>query len=182
MGCDEHLLVHKLRTASCFINELDFVAVDGCKIVGNIMYSKAVIKDEIGKEHQVMTFGPLSVLPEYQGKGIGSYLVNHSKKVAKEIGYNAIIIYGDPDYYSRFGFVPCDKFGIKTPQGKFHKALQVLELYEGALDGISGMFFENSVFHLNKDEVDEFDKLFPYKEKFETETQRLFQQIASSEY
>lgn len=40
-GCDEHFLVHKLRTVSAFVPELDFVAeVDG-KIVGNIMYSDA---------------------------------------------------------------------------------------------------------------------------------------------
>lgn len=48
-GCCEHLIVHKLRTAPAFVRELDCVALDGDKIVGNIMYSKAKVVDDRGQ-------------------------------------------------------------------------------------------------------------------------------------
>lgn len=43
-GCDEHLLVHRLRDSAIHLPELSFVAeVDG-RIAGAIYYCKAVIK------------------------------------------------------------------------------------------------------------------------------------------
>jgi predicted N-acetyltransferase YhbS len=48
--------------------------------------------------------GPFAVLPSYQKQGIGSLLMNHSIEKARRLGYKAIIIFGNPDYYHRFGF------------------------------------------------------------------------------
>ena len=42
-GCDEHLVAHRLRSHPDFIPKLDFVALDGDRIVGNIMYSLSLI-------------------------------------------------------------------------------------------------------------------------------------------
>lgn len=56
------------------------------------------LHDIEGYEHRVLTFGPISVLPEYQNKGIGSKLINHTISLAKEMGYKAIVILGDPKY------------------------------------------------------------------------------------
>jgi len=94
-GCDEHLLIHNLRKTNEFIKELDFVAINNNKIIGNIVYVKAkIINNDM--EYTVLTFGPISVLPEYQNNGIGSKLINHTVKISKEMGYKCIIIYGDP--------------------------------------------------------------------------------------
>jgi predicted N-acetyltransferase YhbS len=79
------------------------VAIYDNKIVGNIVYVESKTINN-GTEHTILTFGPLSVLPEYQNKGIGGKLINHTIKLSKEMGYKAIIIYGDPEYYKRFGF------------------------------------------------------------------------------
>ena len=103
-SCDEHLLVHKLRKIPAFVPELDFVAEVEGKIVGNIMYSRAKVVDETGAEHEVLTFGPISVLPEYQGKGIGKALLERTIAEARRLGYRAIVFYGHPDYYPRVGF------------------------------------------------------------------------------
>ena len=73
-GCMEHLVLHNLRLASGFVRELDLVACDGERIVGNVVCSKAKVIN--GKqEFEVLSMGPLAVLPEYQGKGIGSLLI-----------------------------------------------------------------------------------------------------------
>jgi len=101
-GCDEHLLVHNLRKSPAFVAELCLVACEGEKIVGNIVYSKAKVIGE-GGEFEVLCMGPLSVLPELQKRGTGSLLMRHSIDKARELGYTALIIFGDPGYYRRFG-------------------------------------------------------------------------------
>lgn len=79
-GCDEHYLVHIMRNSESFIKELDIVATIDEKIVGNIMYTKAKILGDDGKEHAVICFGPISVLPSFQGMGIGTMMIEYSKK------------------------------------------------------------------------------------------------------
>ena len=67
---NEHDLVNSLRKGDAFIPELSLVAEEEGKIVGHIMFTKATVD---GKT--VLALAPLSVLPEYQRKGIGkSYL------------------------------------------------------------------------------------------------------------
>ncbi len=74
-----------MRKADSFIAELDIVAQVNGKIVGNIVYTKAKILDDSGVNHNVITFGPISVLPAFQGKGIGSNLIEHTKKRQKNL-------------------------------------------------------------------------------------------------
>jgi len=71
-GCNEHYLVHVMREHPDFVPELDFVAVLDDKIVGNIMYTRSSITDESDHRMEILTFGPVSVLPAYQKRGIGS--------------------------------------------------------------------------------------------------------------
>ena len=70
-GCTEHYLAHVMRGHEDFIPELDFVAELEGKAIGNIMYTKAWLRDEKGNEKEILTFGPISVLPEYQRMGYG---------------------------------------------------------------------------------------------------------------
>ena len=74
-GCDEHYLTHIMRSHEDFIRDLDFVIeVDG-EIVGNIMYTKAKLIDESGEEKDILTFGPVCILPEYQRAGYGKKII-----------------------------------------------------------------------------------------------------------
>ena len=159
-GCYEHLVLHRLRKSEAFIPELDFVALDNDKIIGNIVYSKAKIIGSNGEEHEVLTFGPLSVLPNYQKKGVGSKLINHTMEIALNLGFKAIVIFGDPNYYKRFGFENAEKFNIHTSDGANFDAFMAKELYKGSLDGIFGNFYEDQSFHVEEAEAKEFDKKF----------------------
>lgn len=163
--CDEHLLAHKLRSFSAFVPELDYVAVVEGIIVGNVMFCNGRIIDAQDREYTVLNFGPLSVLPEYKNRGVGKALMTHTISEAKRLGYCAILFFGHPDCYTRFGFRRAKEFNITTSGGDNFDAFMAMPLYDGALDGIAGRFYEDLVFEMGEDEKVEFDKGFPYKEK-----------------
>ena len=181
-GCNEHLVLHSLRESSDFVPELDFVAEKEGQIVGQIAYTRGVVKGEGTDEQQVIGFGPVSVLPAIQRRGIGSALITHTIALARDVGYPAICIYGDPRYYSRFGFRCAEKYDIKTADGKFAVALQVLELRQGALSNVSGRFIGSAAFTVDESGFSQYDATFPSKEKQETESQREFRLLASLRY
>ena len=170
-GCDEHMIVHKIREVPAFVKELSFIACDDGKIAGNIIYSRAKVINDNGKEFEVLCMGPISVLPSYQGQGIGSLLMSHSIEKVKRLGYRGIIIFGNPKYYHRFGFRNAQEYGIQTSLGENFEAYMALELYNGSLEDISGKFYEDEVFNIEKEELETFEKQFPYKEKCVTDTQ-----------
>ena len=85
-GCSEHYVAHVIRSHEDFVKELDFVAEADGEIVGNIMYTKAQLLDEDGEKKEILTFGPISVLPEYQRQGIGTRLMEHSFEKAAGLG------------------------------------------------------------------------------------------------
>jgi len=176
-GCDEHLLIHNLRKTKEFVRELDFVALYNNKIAGNIVYVKTKIKNN-GTEYNVLTFGPVSVLPEYQNRGIGSKLINHTIKLSREMGFAAIIIYGDPEYYKRFGFKESKNYGITNADKKYPAALLVLELYPRSLSGIEGIFEEGNAYEVINEDLEEFDKGFIKKEKGYSATQKRFKELS----
>jgi len=181
-GCNEHFVLHNLRKSSDFIPELDFVAEKEGRIVGQIVYSRGVIKYTQGAEKEVISFGPVSVLPALQGQGVGSALITHTINLAREMGFPAICIYGDPRYYSRFGFRCAEKYEIKTADDKFAVALQVLELQPGVLMNRPGRFIEGVAFEVDETEFAQYDATFPFKEKAETDSQREFRILASLRY
>ncbi len=164
-GCDEHYLVHKLRQDKDYIPEISRIAVKDGNIIGCIMYSKSkIVDDEI--THEVITFGPLCVEPKWQGCGVGELLMKETMKLAVDQGYKGIVIFGEPDYYPRLGFKSCDHFNITTADGKNFDAFMGIELIPNGLKNIKGKFYESDVFEqLQKDEVEEFNKNFPYLQK-----------------
>ncbi len=117
-GCSEHLIVYKMRKTPVFVSELSYIACDEECIIGSIIYSRAKVVNEENKEFEVLCMGPLSVLPSFQGKGIGSLLMNYSIEKARELGFKAIVIFGNPEYYHRFGFTNAEKYGITTSSGE----------------------------------------------------------------
>jgi len=164
-GCSEHYLVHKLRTDPAYVPELSRVAELDGKIVGAILYSRSQVVDG-ETTHDVLTFGPLCVEPSLQGTGIGGKLMQATFELARAAGWKAIIIFGEPGYYPKFGFFPCERFGITTADGQNFDAFMALELVSGGLEGVHGKFHAAPVFeNLPDDEVDEYSKRFPPLEK-----------------
>lgn len=162
-GCDEHYLLHNMRSAEAFIPELDFVAEYQGKLLGQIVYTHACIAGDDGQQHPVLSFGPVAVLPAFQGQGIGSLLIRHSLQQALTLGHRAVLIYGDPDYYSRLGFCPAENFRIRTADNNYMPPLQALELVAGALNKLSGRFLEDDIYHIDSDAALAFDHSFPPK-------------------
>ena len=162
IGCPmEHHMVHRLREKDG-IMDLSFVAeVDG-EMVGHIIYSNAHILQSDGSKVDVLNFGPISILPKMQKMGIGSILMRYSIKEAKKLGYGAILFFGSPEYYSRFGFAPANNFDITDCNGDNYSSFMVMELEEEYLKNVSGKFIEADIYNddLNRKLAKEFDLLF----------------------
>ena len=178
-GCDEHFLVRKLRDSEDFLPELNFVAEADGRIVGNIMFSRSRVVGRDNQSFETVTFGPVSVLPEYQRQGVGRALIERGLESAWASGHRAAIIFGSPAYYARFGFRSGKEYDIRTSDGKYAAALQALELFPGALKGVCGRFLESEAFEMDPKEAEEFDKLFAHKEKRVLPSQAEFIKIAS---
>ncbi|MDV3426548.1 MAG: N-acetyltransferase [Bacillota bacterium] len=179
-GCSEHYLAHIMRESKDFVKELDYVACWNDKILGNIMYTKAVVLGDDGVKHPVLCFGPISVLPEFQDRGIGTRLIEHTKEMAKEIGYKAILIFGDPEYYKRVGFTGAESFEIGTAWDTYAVPLLACELIPGALEDCKGRFFESTVYEVDEDKAEAFDQMFEAKEKVSgLPTQARFSELAA---
>lgn len=156
-GCMEHYLVHIMRGHEDFIPELDFVIeVDG-QIVGNIMYTKSKLTDEGGTEKEIVTFGPVSILPKYQRKGYGKMLIEHSLKRVAELGYEAVVIMGSPANYVGSGFQCCRKYNVCVEKDKYPAAMLVKELKPGALDGRLWFYSDSPVMNVDEREAQAFD-------------------------
>lgn len=164
-GCDEHYLVHILRGHSDFIPELDFVAEYEGRIVGNIMYTKSRLVDEEGNEKRILSFGPICVLPEFQRCGIGKELMKASFEKALELGFDVIVIHGNPGNYMSSGFKSCKKYNVAAEGDVFRVAMLVKELKEGALDGRRWYFYDSPAYEFDAKDAEEFDKSFEPKEK-----------------
>ncbi len=173
-GCNEHYLVHTMREHSDFVPELDFVLETGGEVVANIMYTKARLKDDAGNTKEILTFGPLSVLPAYQRLGLGKKLILHSFAKAEELGYDTIVIFGNPENYVSRGFKNGKHYNVSLEGGFFPVSLLVKELKPGALDGRHWVFEESSACEIDEAAAAAFDEEFEPKEKGYQPSQELF--------
>lgn len=164
-GCVEHYLVHIMRGHEDFIPELAFVLEHDGKIIGNIMYTKARLTDGEGRKKEILTFGPVCVLPEYQRKGYGKMLMEHSFERAKELGYDAIVIIGSPSNYVSRGFRSCKKYGIRMEDGSFPAAMLAKELVPGALAGKSWTYQGSPAMEFSEEDALKYDDTLEKMEK-----------------
>jgi predicted N-acetyltransferase YhbS len=170
-GCSEHLVLHNLRKSQNYVKELDLIAIYNNQIVGHIISTRAKILDTLNNEYEVLCAGPLSVLPDFQNKGIGERLLKESIRLSKVLGFRGMILFGSPDYYHRFGFNNAKNFEITTKDYQNLEPFMALELFENSLFDVKGRFIEDESFNVNEDELKEFEKNFPYKEKLVKDTQ-----------
>lgn len=166
-GCDEHLIVHKLKNDECFLRDLSLVIEVDNKIIGAIFYALGTLKNE-NEEKKVLFFGPVGILPNYQKRNYGKTLIYQSLKKAKELNYPFVIITGNPNYYHRFGFESCSKYGIylegmdKSDEANFFM-IKVFD--KTVMDDYKGVYFDPDIYKISSIELEEFEKNFPYKEK-----------------
>ena len=107
---DEQELPGLLRERYEFIPELSLVAVLDGRLVGHILFTKITIGG-----HPALCMGVVSVLPEFQCRGIGGALIEEGHAVARSLGFSVCVLVGHEDYYPRFGYEPIDRHGITFP-------------------------------------------------------------------
>ncbi len=173
-GCDEHYLTHKMRKHPDFIPSLDLVAIYKDEIIGNIMYSKSSLLDETNKRLDAITFGPVSVLPAFQKKGVGSQLIRYSLNLATQRGDKVVIIEGHPQNYCRHGFRSSKDFLVSDADGRYPYSLLVLELEKGILQRGKWRYYPSDVYNMNPEDSLEFDKQFEPRKKEYSHTQEEF--------
>ena len=164
-GCYEHYLVHVMRSHQDFLPQLDLVIEADNQIIGNIMYTKAKLVDQSGEEKEILTFGPVCILPEYQRLGYGKVLMEYSFQQAAALGYDVIVIFGNPYNYVSRGFVSCKKYNIYHENGTCPMAMMVKELKPEALDGRKWIYYESPVLNIDEQEAERFDESLPKMEK-----------------
>lgn len=173
-GCFEHLVVHNLRKDNCFVKELDYVIEENGKIIANIVYAKGKLKLENGKCKEILLFGPVSVLPEYQKQGYGKKIIQYTMQKAKELGFNEIVITGNPEYYRKYGFESASKYNIfyegmdKSEELPF---FMICILNREKFKYAGGVYSDLECYNVDEKELEEFDKKFPFKIKERREGQ-----------
>jgi len=81
---------------------ISLVAIENNEMVGHTAFSPVFY--ESTDEHFAYILAPLAVLPKFQKNKIGSSLVKHGLDTISKMGSFIVFVYGDPQYYSRFGF------------------------------------------------------------------------------
>jgi predicted N-acetyltransferase YhbS len=135
---DEQVLVEKIRNNPAFIPELSLVAEMNGLLAGHILFTPLEIVHE-DKTYQSLALAPVSVLPDYQNKGIGSRLIAEGHRIAVNLGYTSCFVLGHPGYYPRFGYIPTIRWGIPAPHDAPPEAFMAVELVSDALKGVTGI-------------------------------------------
>jgi putative acetyltransferase len=134
----EGILIENLRKKTEFVPELSLVAILKNKIIGHILYFPITIVT--GKNFTTtLCLAPMAVLPGYQKKGVGGALIKEGLLIAKELGFNSVIVLGHPEYYPRFGFRKASEWKLKEPFGVPEEVIMAIELKEGGLGFGGGM-------------------------------------------
>ncbi|MBR5112524.1 MAG: N-acetyltransferase [Clostridia bacterium] len=167
-GCLEHYVIHVLRDDPAFIKELDFVMETGGKIIGQNMFMKTVIESEAGGIVPALTMGPICITPALKRRGFGKILLDYSLERAEELGFGAVLFEGNIAFYGKSGFDYARNFGIRyhdLPEGEDDSFFLCKELIPGYLDDVTGVYQTPQGYYVDDGEVEEFDRLFPPKEK-----------------
>ena len=167
-GCCEHYVIHVLRDDPAFVKELDFVMEQDGRLIGQNMFMRTIIEADDGRVIEVLTMGPICITPGLKRQGYGKALLDYSLEKAAELGFGAVLFEGNIDFYGKSGFDYAGKFGIRyhdLPEDADSSFFLCKELVTGFLDGITGVYQTPRGYYVSDEEVDEFDRDFPYKEK-----------------
>jgi putative acetyltransferase len=115
---------------------VSLVAVVNDRVVAHVLFSPTTVDDH-GEHLELVGLAPVGVLPEHQNEGIGSLLIRHGLETCREIGVDAVVVLGDPGYYSRFGFERASEYGLGNAYGA-DEGLMIKPLHERVLDDVIG--------------------------------------------
>jgi putative acetyltransferase len=117
---------------------ISLVAEEGGRVVGHIFFSPVAVESGEGA-WAALGLGPMAVLPEHQGRGVGSELVREGLSECRRPGHEVVFVLGHARYYPRFGFTPARAKGIECEFPVHDENFMVVELRPGALAGRKGL-------------------------------------------
>ena len=121
-------LVERLRSSGKAVIEL--VALDGSEIVGHILFSPIFLEPRAGAVG--LGLAPVAVMPDHEKHGVGRRLIQNGLAECHRWGAGFVVGVGDPPYYSRFGFEPATKYGLRNEYDA-GDSFMVFQLESGAL-------------------------------------------------
>ena len=134
----EQDFVLELRGRDTFIPELELAAEADGRLVGHIMLTAQPVK---GREVKALLLAPLCVDIDYRSKGLGGALIAEAFRLARQQGYAAVFLIGNPDYYGRYGFHPVADFHLENATDVPDKFVQGCELVPGSLSEEGGSVY-----------------------------------------
>jgi putative acetyltransferase len=129
-----------LYEAGDAIPELSFTALFDGGVVGHVTASRATVATD-----SVVAVGPIGVVPDHQGAGIGSALMDALLTAADATNVPLIVLLGAPQYYGRFGFRPALELGVIAPEPEWGEAFQARAL-TAHTSSVAGRFHYASAF------------------------------------
>lgn len=109
--------------------EPSLVALDDGVVCGHVAFTSCTLVPET--DDRISLLGPLAVSPDRQKAGIGSALVREGLRRLAGRGVVEVLVLGDPGYYGRFGFRPCERIAPAFPiPDEWRAAWQSLALNE----------------------------------------------------
>lgn len=133
---DEAQLVDTLRDENAVV--LSLVAQKHEAVIGHILFCRIQIQTP-KQPLNAVSLSPMAVLPEFQGQGIGSLLVQRGLEELRTRGENIVTVLGHPGFYPRFGFRPAQEYHIECPYNVPAPAWMLTELTPKALKGKKGV-------------------------------------------
>lgn len=133
-------MVEEIRSKKYYVPKLELIMVnESDEVIGYVMFSRFHIEGKYENELLILT--PVAVKTELQRQHISKELLEYGFERAKELGFKAILVEGDPKNYNPRGFESSYKFGIEAGANMslpHPDCLMVKELEKGALDEMKG--------------------------------------------
>ena len=133
-------LVEEIRTMRYYVPELELIMVDETdNVIGYGMFSRFHLEGRY--ENELLLLSPVAVKTDLQRQHISKELIEYGFQKAAALGYQAVIVEGNPQNYRNRGFVTSADYGITAHESVGLPAVECLmvkELIPGGLDGIHG--------------------------------------------
>lgn len=134
-------LVEEIRAKKYYISDLELIMLnEDDEIIGYAMFSRFHIEKRYENELLILT--PVAVKTELQRQHISRDMLEYGFEKAREMGFKAIIVEGNPQNYNPRGFQSSYKYGIEAGSNvklPHPDCLMVKELEKGALDKMHGL-------------------------------------------
>lgn len=132
-------LVEEIRRKEYYLPELELIMVEAGEVIGYVMFSRFHLEGKYADE--LLLLSPAAVKTELQRQHISKAIIEYGFRKAREMGYRAVIVEGNPANYRARGFVTsadhnivaAPSVGLPAPE-----CLMVKELVPGTLEHIRG--------------------------------------------